>query len=260
MNKKFYLEFVAALVIIVIGSTSGWLPFNKLAAAVVKPFGISLTRAGQNLGFKFDELFSLGKLGEHERQLEAENAQLKAALSEAEELRLENEQLREQLKFIKRSGYNVLGADIVNYQPDSIRKLLRINRGSKDGIAPNQPVLAAGNLVGITQEVRDSTTDVALVTDADFRALVTTQSNRVPGIVKGQAGGLLMERIPQDQAVKNGEAIVTSGLDGVFPAGLRVGEVLAVNNSPESIFQTAQIEPAVDIERLRVVVVIVGKP
>jgi len=96
-----------------------------------------------------------------------------------------------------------------------------------------------------------------LLTDADSTAAVILQSSRVTGLVVGQPdGSLRMEYIPQDETVEADDIVLTSGLGGVMPKGLVVGQVTDIQQESYALFQSATVRPAVDFARLEIVLVI----
>ncbi|MGH9857341.1 MAG: rod shape-determining protein MreC [Acidobacteriota bacterium] len=249
-----------ATLVAVAGSVSGWLPVDRLAGAVGRPLGSGLSSLGRGLGSRLSELGQLGGLSEQNRQLEAENNQLQQQLAEASQLMEENALLRQQLDFAQRTRHQLLGADVISYQPDGVRQFIKINRGSRDGINAGQAVVVSGSLVGRVVRAEAGYADVMLVSDPDFRVLVSSRGGQATGIVKGRPGGLVsMERVPRDQPLGFGDLIVTSGLDGEYPRGLAVGEVVNVGEADEGIFLVAQLKPPVDLKLLHQVLVITNE-
>lgn len=121
------------------------------------------------------------------------------------------------------------------------------------------PVLFSGALVGKISGLTANTAQVQLLSDPDFRVLVSDQQTGTPGIVKGQIGGnIQMERIPQTESINVGETIVTSGQDGEFPSGLIIGRISKIEQDANSIFKTARIEQPFNQLELRVLMVVTG--
>lgn len=248
-----------AAVLVIGGSTSGLVPVDRAGRFLVAPIGNGLTSLGRGVGSWFSELGQIGKLRQANGQLEAANQELSAALINQTQIEAENQRLRSQLGFNSRHHLRTIGADIINYQPDSSRSFIRVNRGSSDGIKTDQAVTSGGELVGIVTSVSSGRSEVMLLNDGDFRALAKTVGGQAPGIIKGRPPeDLLFERIPRDAQVKSGDVVLTSGLDGSFPAGIKIGTVQNVQAAQEGIFQTAQVKPAIDILRLTSVDIIIS--
>ena len=257
-RRHFWLSLGVVVIVSISGVAGGWLPLDRVGRAAVAPFGAWLNDWGTNLGNKLAEWGQLGNLTEENQQLSQENAELQRRVAELQELELENQQLRELANFKPPAGWRSLGAEIINASHDGIRQLMRINRGSDDGLKPGQPVLGAGHLIGVIGQVEPGAAEVILATDGEFRALASSQNHRSTGIVIGTPpSGLTFERVPQEQKLERGEAVVTSGLDGAFPPGLRLGEVATLAQASGSIFQSAQLKPPFESAHLRVVSVLI---
>lgn len=257
-NRKYFIGLVIALSLLLLLNLIGWLPLTDAGAAVVRPFSTLLSRAGQRLGNAVREIGSVGSLNQKNSELEAKNQQLSAEIVRLRELEDENAQLRQQLKFPLRGSAEMVGADVIGYQPDNVRQLIQINRGTNDGIKVGQVVVSESNLVGKVQSVSVHAANVLLASDANFRVLVLDQNTRAPGIAAGQLGGtVIMDRIPQTAKVNNGDTIITNGLDGDFPPGLIVGEVVSTKRPGESIFSQAQLKQPFEVTQLKLVRVIV---
>ena len=256
-RRKQLIILISVLLIGLVGSWTGWLPVDKAARALVRPFSTILTATGRRIGRSFDELGQIGTLSKQRDELAAENARLLEQNIEKQRLEQENQQLRAQLDFDQRSNYRVTGADVITFAPDEIRQFIYINKGSSHGLRSGMVVTSGNALVGVVKEVRSNTAEVVLVSDPDFRVLAASLDGKATGIVKGKAGGSLsMERIPRDQPIKNDDVVVTSGLDGSFPRGLEIGRVGSVETSAEGIFQTAQLRSSAQLKRLQVVLII----
>lgn len=245
---------VAAIVIL--GSLTGWLPVDRWAATIVRPITRPLGRAGGNLHQKFKELSHLGELEAENQRLREQNQELSQQQATFYQLQEADRQLREQLGLSQRSSLNLIAADVTAHQSNSLRRLLIINRGSKDGLKLNMPVVVSGGLVGRISQLHGHSSEVMLINDPDFRALVTTKDGTT-GVIRGQPGGLIiMERIPQGQPIAAQGSVFTSGMDDLFPRGLVIGRVENVQTSHESIFSSAQIRPLISLDLLEVVMVV----
>ena len=123
-------------------------------------------------------------------------------------------------------------------------------------------MIAAGNLlVGRIVEVADSFAKVQSIIDSSSRvnALISAKDgSEITGLVKGDQGlNLIIDLLPQGETIEQGQLIVTSGLTGLFPAGLLIGQIEKVISSDVQISQMAELKPAVDFENLRKVFIIV---
>jgi rod shape-determining protein MreC len=201
-----------------------------------------------------------GQLGAQNQRLKDQVAALQQQLSQDTETKSQNAALRAQLGVGGVDPDRLVAAEVVGYQPDNFRDFLTIARGSKDGISAGMAVVEQGELVGTIQNVGPHTAQVFLVIDPNFRvaALDQDQSDRPTGTIHGQIGsGLEMDQIAQNETVKPGDTIVTSGLGGSVEKGLIVGHVQTIAKQDNGVFQTAQVTSAIQFSRLEIVYVVV---
>jgi len=94
---------------------------------------------------------------------------------------------------------------------------------------------------------------VLLITDtsSSISGRVQTSESRVTGIIKGRPeGGLVMQRIPQEESLQTGETVVTSDFGGLMPEGLVIGQIVQIRRKDVDVLQEAVIEPSADMKRL----------
>lgn len=230
------------------------IPLRPAFNTVLAPLGVDGNRASEALRVTVAD--ALGVSSSEARELRSEVASLRLQQLELERLREQNRQLRAELDFAREADIPTLQADVVNYNPDPTRDLLRLNRGKRDGIEKGMPVVADSALVGVVEDADPRTADVELVTDINFRALARSEQN-AEGVIKGQVGGgVELDRLPRNQDLDIGDLVETSGQDGVYPPGLLVGSVRSIARDPGEVFDTAQIEPEVTSRNLHVVTVL----
>lgn len=202
------------------------------------------------------------------KNLYTENQNLRAqviafTLAEAQLklVQVENAHLRQELNFLKKQPRFVM-AEVVGKSSDDLVAALVIDRGARDGLALGDPVIVdEGIFVGKIFKITDSISLVRLLTDNQSKIAATILSkDQTLGVVSGRHGtSLLLEMIPQNETVVNGELIVTSGLDNLIPRGLLIGKVDFVSKDPYEPFQRATITPLVRIDKINVVAVLVGE-
>lgn len=185
------------------------------------------------------------------KALEAQNARLS-------ELESENQRLRGLLSFSERTSLRGISATVVGGNPSHWTRMIAIDRGSADGIKPGFPVVDGNAVVGQITAVSANGSKVLLLTDTLSAVGGLVQSSRSPGIVEGSPSGKLFLRyLVKENPVTLGDRIVASGLDGVFPKGVLIGIVTAVDSSQPGLFQQIEMKPSVDVNRLENVLVLV---
>jgi rod shape-determining protein MreC len=197
------------------------------------------------------------------RRARAENDALRQELArlqlrnyQLESTAQEQSRLQELLNF--REAYPntpMLAAEVIGANADSSSQTLYINRGQGDGLRRDMGVITPSGVVGKILEVFPGTSQVLLISDRDSGVGAMLAPSRTHGVAKGTGNSLLrMDYVVNDEKVILGEAIVTSGDDRIFPKDLPVGT--AAGALPGNPFQTILVKPAVRLDRLEEVIVL----
>lgn len=191
--------------------------------------------------------------------LERENAALKRqqissadVLQQAAQLSAENAHLRVLLDVRERLPVKSILAEIIYDARDPFTRKIILDKGLKHGVALSQPVIDDQGVVGQVTRVFPLTAEVTLLTDKNQAIPVQIARNGLRSVVygRGQSNSLDM-RMTTNADVKNGDLVVTSGIDGVYPAGLAVAKVMQVENKASTTFETVLCSPAAGIEQYR---------
>ena len=196
--------------------------------------------------------------------LENENAALKRRQLEQSlfvqqdlQLRTENTQLRKLLGTGETVPVKSLLADILYDARDNFTRRIILNRGLKHGVALGQPVIDDQGVVGQITRVFPLTAEVTLLTDKDQAIPVQVQRNGLRSVVygKGQVGNLEL-RVPSNADIKAGDILVTSGIDGIYPAGLMVARATLVDNNASTTFERIACLPIAGLDRNKEVLIL----
>jgi rod shape-determining protein MreC len=185
-----------------------------------------------------------------------EISDLQATLLQSQDAIGENARLRAALGNPPKGPWNRRFARVIGRDSTTWWRTLRIDLGSRDGIQPNQVVMTAAGLVGRVSQVGLTHSDVALVGDAECGVSVVVRETRDQGIIKaGQAssseGGFVELSLLQNSPdVMAGQTILTSGLGGVFPAGIPVGVIQDSRAMEGGLFTTARVRLSAALNRL----------
>lgn len=202
-----------------------------------------------------------------------ENQRLKKEINQISEVQSENQALREENKKLKDeldlqatlTEYKKISATVIARNPDRWLDTLIIDRGTTDGLEVGMSVLGEKGLIGRISEVNPTSSKVMLLTNEGQHVIqtaaeiITKEDEAVHGIISRfdyETDQLIMERITSDVTIKKGMKVSTSGLGGVVPRGLLVGEVAKVSMDEHGLGQQIHIEPAADFEKIRFVTVI----
>jgi rod shape-determining protein MreC len=195
-----------------------------------------------------------GALADENRQYREEVNRLEASLVRMRELELENRDLRQMLGLREVAPVGtLLSANVIARDPVVLLNSITIDRGSDDGVAVNQAVITHRGLVGRVVEVHPRAAKVLLVTDVNsaVSARVQNPDSRATGTARGIGDGrLLLQYVPRADKLRTGDIAITTGIGGVFPAGLVIGNVVQVRQRDVEVFQEALVEPAVDVRNL----------
>ncbi|WP_426348944.1 rod shape-determining protein MreC [Alloiococcus sp. CFN-8] len=196
--------------------------------------------------------------------LREENEELKSQLIELEDLKDENERFRELYSFTEnRDEYSYIGANIINIPSGSYLNSYTIDKGENVDLAKGMVVISNSGLVGQISRVESNWAIVDNIINENIAVSVTVQSTReAVGILKGYRDGnnnLLAKvyNLPLDSEVKEGDIILTSGLGNIYPKGVKVGEVISVDEDKGKLMKIATVKPYVDFNRLEELFVVI---
>jgi rod shape-determining protein MreC len=241
-NKYFYLSILILLSLLVLVLPG----YTKLA---ISHYIFKLTYSPfYGLSNKVGEL--KGVYGENQK-LYREIAELTSENDRLKEQGLENIRLRTLLGFKLESQYKIIPAKVIAYDPATRSSTVLVNVGWEEGVRRNMTVINMYGLVGKTLEVMPHTSTVQLLLDVNCRVAAIDQRSRILGIAKLSPNlDLIMDNVPNGEDVAIGDTIVTSGLGGIFPPGIRVGKVVQAEEFKRSAFKDIKIKPQVNFNSL----------
>ena len=193
-----------------------------------------------------------------------DNERLNRALVEAslklsgfEEIRRENERLREIIEFQSPTSYKLIPARVIAVAGTRLPTGATLNRGSADGISAKLPIMNQYGLVGRVVSVESHSSTAQFLCDPANRVAVRLSQSREMGIVRyDPAHGFMMDNFPTAGSITEGDTVVSSGLGGVYPAGLMVGRVVTIERPVDIPFCQVIIEPMANFNALEEVFVL----
>lgn len=204
--------------------------------------------------------------------LQLQNERLRNTVAALEEARLENARLQSLVNFGQATKLQALGAHVIG-RPTQYDRVITLDRGTADGVHEGMPVVgslgsvpskateasAAGGLIGQTIDVTAHSARVRLISDQSSGVAAMIQSNRAQGIVRGSVGGgLSLDFISHETTVRASDVVITSGMGGVFPKGLLIGEVTGVVNQASSLYQDVTLSPSANLSGSEEVLILVN--
>jgi rod shape-determining protein MreC len=236
-------------------------PIGKIVITIISPFQEFATNSIHYFQDIWRHYFYLVTVS---KQNDALRRRLEAVLEKnnaLKEMELSHERMRELLGFQSSLTQHVVAAEVVGKDPSAWFKTVIINKGKGDGINRGMPVVTPGGIAGLVTDVSKNFSKVLLVIDQNSAVDALTQNTRARGIIKGDpAGDLTFEYILRRHDINKGDVVISSGLDNVFPKGLRIGYVQDVFKPNAGIFQQVKVTPYVDFEKLEEVLVVLDHP
>jgi len=206
------------------------------------------------------------------RSAQTENDALKQRVQELEvevqqkkELAKENESLKSLLELKTEAKYKILPAQIIGRDPSLWFDSAIINRGSLDGVKLNMPIVNNGGLIGRVIAVSPITAQINLVTKEKSGlggVIGELGTSNALGVVSGNGKREMLEMgyIPGTIEVQVGEMVYTTGQDGIYPAGLKIGEVSEVHPGSATVTQQIFIKPSARLYSMEEVAVLLYEP
>ncbi|MGK2848923.1 MAG: rod shape-determining protein MreC [Minisyncoccota bacterium] len=203
---------------------------------------------------------SIGDLKRENERLEKEYTHLLSERVNVQDILQENEMLRQQLNLLPRERFELKSAEIIGRDVSGLGNWISINQGSLNGIRQGMAVIVdAGVLVGKVVEVFPSNARIMLISNPESLISGITLNTLAQGIVNGAYGlGLSFGMVLQEDVLKIGDTVVTSGLGGDMPKGLLIGTLQEARLSNDHLFQQAPLISPLKFDHLRYVFVIMN--
>lgn len=202
--------------------------------------------------------FSYQGLMAENRHLKASQMFQEARLQTLLALEAENKRLRVLLQSYPQATQQLLAAEIIKINSDPFVQRVILNKGFKDGILLGQAVIDAHGVVGEVIEVQPRSSHVILLTDASYGIPVENVRNGVRGIAVGTGTleSLELKHVANTVDLEIGDILVTSGLEGHYPAGYPVGKISHIEHDPGESFAVIRVTPIARLDRAREVLLL----
>jgi rod shape-determining protein MreC len=231
--------------------------FGKVALAVYSPVYQILSWPFRFVAGGLGDYLWLVHVKRDNADLRRQNNALRGATTECVELRAENERLHKLLHMPTTDLPPVANARVVGRSDRAGFHIALLDAGTRRGVAKGMPVVAPEGVVGFVAAATINASKVVLITDASARVDVILQRTRRRAVLFGRGRDLCsLEYLDADADVAEGDLLVTSGADGVFPKGLAVGSVKSVSRGNFGVVMAVEAAPAVTFARLEDVTVL----
>ncbi|MGL5615322.1 MAG: rod shape-determining protein MreC [Sarcina sp.] len=258
---------VAFLMLIIYTAKSGSGVISNALGETFNPIQKVVYTIGDKFKGSLDFVSNISEVKAENTQLKAENIQLQNELVGYNTYKNENEVLKQSLNFKnEHNQFNYIGADIIGKSGGSFFNGYIIDRGSDSGIQKNMVVISGNSLVGVVTEVYGTWAKVDTIANTNVAVAAQVEStNEASGIVKGYKDMGTMKpmaqisNLPMTSQIKVGDNIITSGIGGIYPQGIRIGTVSSIQENNAEVSKSAIIQPSADFTTMQQVVVVVPK-
>nr|WP_106780140.1 rod shape-determining protein MreC [Lysinibacillus timonensis] len=268
LNKKIILLLVGLILIVALISFSlrdrqnATLPeqFIKDTVGLVQSF---VAKPANYITGIFNDINALLNTYEENKRLKMRLEDFAVLQSEVNILQSENQSLREIVeKEDSLRDYTPIQATVIARNPDQWEEKIILDKGSSHGIELNMAVMTAQGLIGKISLVTPLTSEVELLqtNNPNFRvsAVVQGENKEIFGLVEGydsERNELILKRIDSSLDVKEGQLVISSGLGGIFPKGILIGEITEVTTDDFGLTKMAYVKPAADFSMLQDVII-----
>jgi rod shape-determining protein MreC len=254
-----------SVLILAIGALNMFqLQAKNLFYGASSPVSAALWQASEGVSRGFQPFLNVKKLQSDNAALQAENQKLIYQVFMLKQSNLEHQEYQNALQNAVPSSLSIKAAQITGL--DITNDKATINKGSADGVAENTAVISGQNILyGKVTTVYKNFSEVTLISNkgsvVDVKVIgAGDEKNFIYGAIKGTGAlGFSLDLVDSNAEIQEGQSLVTSGLDGIFPAGLLVGSITAVNKNDLKPFQTASVKPLGDPRSIETVFVVTKK-
>jgi rod shape-determining protein MreC len=234
-------------------------PLAKVwAEAALAPFERSLRGLADVTGGVWDGVRDVTSAERQNRELRSQLAAGETRIRELSEESAENMRLRALLEYKAHVPYSTVVAEVIGSSPGEASSTVLIDRGVDSHFSTDLAVITPDGAAGKIVAVYPHTAQVLLLTDPAAGAGGMLDGSRTQGVLKGMGRGVYrLDYLMNGESVSVGDLVVTSGLDQVFPKGLPLGRVVKVSDG--NIYKNIVVRPAVALDRLEEVLVVVPK-
>jgi len=238
------------------GRGVGWL--GTAVEAALAPAVVALSRVSDAVTYSWSLLHEIGTLRTENARLSAEVARLREENARLRPAAQENARLRALLAFKGQQPFRTMAARVIGRDPSRWFSTILVDRGTNEGVLRNDPVVTSDGLVGHVIETAGSWARVLLILDPRSAVGVLVERSREAGVAEGQGRPVLhVKYLSRDADIQPQDQMITSGLGQIYPRGLPVGTVIGVSRTGGDLFQAATVRPAVDLNHLEDVLIII---
>jgi rod shape-determining protein MreC len=249
---------MACSALMVLSATGILAPIEGIAAAPLNLLSGVFYRIGLSLSGNVEALQELDDLRERNLELETALARLQAEVVPLREISIDYNRLAALVGYTSTTqNLEFITADVINRDTSRSLRTININRGTRDGVRRGMAVVTELGMVGRVIDVSSTFSRVMLITSEDSQISARLQTSREEGTIVGRTeASMQMVMVPLNANVQTGDLVLSSGLGGILPPDLVIGQVESVRRSEAASEQSAVVRSLIDFNRLEVVLVI----
>lgn len=232
--------------------------FQSLMVELLAPIQQGTTSIQDTISNSVEHYIKIVNTSKENVELKKTIATLENKIFSLNEVQKENNRLKQLLEFGKVIPKKKVLAQVISWDASSEFRVLRINKGSSDGLKVLAPVITMTGLVGYVYRISPNYSDILTILDQNNRVDAIVAKSRTHGIVEGHTGlKCKMKYVARTEELQEGDTIITAGLGEIYPKGIKVGHVEKIDKENMGITQRVEVKPSVDFQRLEEVVVLI---
>ncbi len=232
--------------------------FHQLVTEVISPVQEGLSNSKKSLSAFWENYLLIVNTSKENHVLKKQISRLESDLTTMEEVRKENLRLKRLLSYSDEMSQQRVMAQVVGWDSANEFKVIRLNKGKKNGIKVMAPVITDHGLVGYVYRVTDNFSDVLTILDQNNRVDVMVERTRTHGIVEGVFNfKCTLKYIMRNEPVEVGDKLITAGVGGIYPKGIKVGMITDITKENFGMTLNVEVIPSVDFDKLEEVLVLI---
>lgn len=252
--------FIALVFVVMTMSSRETIPVSgveRITISIISPFQKAVNNTINSTSNVWETYFMAVLAVEENHELRQQLGKALEIKNRLQEIEHENVRLKKFVEFTRSVPDTYVAARIIARDPSPWFKTIMIDKGRKDGLEKGSPVVVSEGIVGQIIKVADNYARVLLITDQNSAVDSLVQNTRVRGIVKGNnEDSCSFSYALRKEIIRQGEMLVSSGMDQVFPKGLKIGRISKVTKLHSQLFQDIVVETSVDFDKIEEVLVL----
>lgn len=255
-KRKKFIAFVIALLVLVVFLNFGQKTIRDFVYSASFPAQKVLWQGGKEISGFLGQLISIRRSEKEIERLRAQNSGLLSELIYLRQIKEENDFLRKSLNLTQPLDLNLALTEVAG--KDIGQDFITVSVKTSDILRKNMPVITNENfLVGKVSEVFPHFAKIALISHEGISFGAKLHGKDIEGVIKGEnRGKMILDLVPQDKEVLEGDVLLTTGLEGIFPPGIPAGQVERVQKNDVEPFQRIEVKTFFDITKLQFLFVI----